>query len=124
MIYSGEAFIHKACLNHVRYLGIYLDEYVNWSPHINHLSQKLVKVNAMLCILWHFVNVATIKSISYAIFHSHLSYLCTALSRKSNTQEQSTRSASHCLLTKTSCSTSKYGINAFAASAIKSWSLF
>ena len=64
--------------NYLRYLGINLDEYLNWSTHINHLSQKLVKVNAVLCKLQHFVNVATIKSIHYAIFHSHLSYICTA----------------------------------------------
>ena len=67
-------------------LGIYLDEYLNWSPHINHLSQKLVKANAMLCILQHFVNVATIKSIYYAIFHSHLSYVCTAWSQNLNSK--------------------------------------
>ena len=140
----------------------------------------------MLCKLRHFVNVATIKSIYYAIFHSHLSYVCTAwgqnlnskhrinllqkkamriitfasfdahtlpkfaklnitkfpdlisicsclfiykhfLSKspsvfsnvfvlRSNTHEQNTRSASHGFLAKPSCSTSKYGINAFAAS--------
>ena len=28
-----------------KYLGICLDEYLNWSPHINHLSQKLGFVN-------------------------------------------------------------------------------
>ena len=32
----------------------------------------------MLCKLCHFVSVATIKLIYYAIFHSHLSYVCTA----------------------------------------------
>ena len=37
--------------NYVRYLSPYLDEYLNWSPHINHLSQKLVNANAMLCKL-------------------------------------------------------------------------
>ena len=42
----------------------------------------------------------------------------------SNTHEQNTSSASHGLLTKPSCSTSKYGTNAFAASAIKSWTFF
>ena len=62
--------------NYARYLGIYLDEYLNWSPHINHLSQKLVKANAMLHKLRLFVNVATIKSIFYGILHSHLSYVC------------------------------------------------
>ena len=43
---------------------------------------------------------------------------------RSNTHEQSTRPESHGLLTKPSGSTSKYGINAFAASAIKSWNFF
>ena len=180
--------------NYIRYLGIYLDEYLNLSPHINHLSQTLVKANAMLCKLWHFVNIATIKSIYYAIFHSHLSYVCTAWSQnlnskyrinllqkkamqiisfasfdahtlpifaklniikfpdlisfcnclfiykhflskspsvfsnvfvlRSNIPEQNTRSASHGILIKPSCSTSKYGINAFTASAMKSWNFF
>ena len=58
-----------------KYLGLYLGEYLNWSPHINHLSHKLVKANAMLCKLCHYVNEATIKLIFYAIFHSHLSYV-------------------------------------------------
>ena len=165
-------------LNYVRYLCIYLDEHLNRSPHINHLSQKLVKANAMLFKLWNFVNVATIKSIYYAIFHSHFSYVCTAwgqnlnskhwinlLQKKamriisfaffdahtlpifafcnclfiykhflsksrsvfsnvfvltSNTHKQNTRSGSHGLLAKPSCSTSKHSINAFAVSAIKS----
>ena len=48
------------------------------SPHINHISQKLVKANAMLCKLQDFVNVATIKLIYYAVFHPHYSYVCTA----------------------------------------------
>ena len=73
--------------NYVRYLGIYLDESLNWSPHhINHLSQKFVKANDMLCKLWHFVNVATIKSIYYAIIHSHLSYVCNAWGKNLNSK--------------------------------------
>ena len=42
----------------------------------------------------------------------------------SNIHEQNSRSASHGLPTKPSCSTSKYDTSAFAASAIKSRSLF
>ena len=76
--------------NYVIYLGIYLDEYLNWSPHINHLSQKLVKANAMPCKLWCFVNVATIKSIYYAIFHSLLSYVRTAPGQNAHTLPMST----------------------------------
>ena len=74
--------------NYVRYLCIYLDEYLNWYPHINHLNKKLVKANAMLCKLQHFVNVATTKSIYYAIVHSHLSYVCTAWDQNLNSKHR------------------------------------
>ena len=55
-------------------------------PHVNHLRQKLVKANAMLCKFRHIVSVATIKSIYYAIFHSHLSYVCTAWGQNLNSK--------------------------------------
>ena len=61
-----------------------IDQYLDWSPHVNHLSDKLVKANAMLCKLRDYVNEATIKLIYYAIFHSHLSYVCTAWSQNLN----------------------------------------
>ena len=70
--------------SYVKYLAIYLDEHLDWSPHINHLNHKLVKANAMLCKLCHYVNEDNIKSIYYAIFHSHLSYVCTAWGQKLN----------------------------------------
>ena len=38
----------------------------------------------MLWKLRHYVNEATIKSIYYAIFHSHLSYVCTAWGQNLN----------------------------------------
>ena len=70
--------------DNVKYLGIYLYEYLDWSPHINHLSHKLVKANAMLYKLCHYENEATVKSIYYAIFHSHLSYICAAWGQNLN----------------------------------------
>ena len=63
--------------SHVKYLGIYLGEYLDRSPHVNDLGHKLVKANATLCKLLHCVNEATIRSICSAIFHSHLPYVCT-----------------------------------------------
>ena len=39
--------------SYVKYLGIYLDEHLDWSSNINHLSYKLVKANTMLCNLCH-----------------------------------------------------------------------
>ena len=51
---------------------------------MNHLSDKLVKAIAMLCKLRHYVNEVSIRSIYYAIYHSHLSYVCTARSQNLN----------------------------------------
>ena len=180
--------------SYLKNLGIYLNQYLDWSSHVNHLSHKLVKANDILCKLCHYVNEATIKSIYYAIFHSHLSYVCTAwdqnlnpkhcinlLQKKaiqiiscaqydahtlpifaklniikfsdlislcnclfiykhffskpysvflhvfilaSNTHEQNNRFASHGPLIKPRCNTSKFGNNAFVASAITSWNFF
>ena len=70
--------------SYVKCLGIYLDESLNWCPHINHLSHRLVKASAMLCKRHHCVNEASVKSIYHAIFHSCLSYVCTAWGQNLN----------------------------------------
>ena len=35
---------HQAS-SYVKHLGIYLDQYIDWSPHVSNLSHKLVKAN-------------------------------------------------------------------------------
>ena len=44
--------------------------------HTNEISTKLIKGNAMLSKLRHFVNKDILLSVYYGIFHSHLAYLC------------------------------------------------
>ena len=61
---------------YVKYLGIFIDENPNWKKHINEISTKLIKGNAMLSKLRHFVNKDILLSVYYGIFHSHLAYLC------------------------------------------------
>ena len=63
--------------HHVKYLGVYLDEYLNWATHVNQLCVKLVKASAILSKIY-FINETTLQSIYFAIFNSHLSYACTA----------------------------------------------
>ena len=85
----------------------------NWweNKKLIKIADKSFKANALLCILWHFVNIATIKSIYYAInllyftmlyyaiyytmlyyainllcFHSHLSHVCTAQGQNPNSK--------------------------------------
>ena len=65
-------------------LGLYLDGYLDWSLHsnhlihklvkanatyTNHLSHKLVKANATFCKPCHHVKEAVMKSTSYAILY-------------------------------------------------------
>ena len=64
--------------HHVKYLGIYLDEDLNWGTHVNQICVKFVKANAMLSKIWYFVNETTLRSIYFAILDSHLSHVCTA----------------------------------------------
>ena len=62
----------------VKYLGVILDECLQWNFHINQLCLKLNKANAMLCKIHHYVNETTLRSTDHAIFQSHLPYVCTA----------------------------------------------
>ena len=47
------------------------DENLNWKKHINEISTTLIKGNAMLSKLRHFVNKDILLSVYYGIFHSH-----------------------------------------------------
>ena len=54
---------------YVKYLGIFIDENLNWKKHIKKISTKLIKGNAMLSKWRHFVNKDILLSV--AIFQSH-----------------------------------------------------
>ena len=60
---------------YVKYLDVFIDENLNWKIHIKEISTKLIKDNAMLSKLRHFVNKYILLSVYYGIFHSHLAYL-------------------------------------------------
>ena len=58
----------------MKYLGVKIDEHLTWKPHIDGISSKPNKANAMLCKIRHFVDQKTLKAIYNAIFESHLYY--------------------------------------------------
>ena len=62
----------------VKYLGVIVDEHLQWTFHINQICLKLNKTNGMLCKICHFVNETTLRSKYYVIFQSHLLYVSTA----------------------------------------------
>ena len=63
---------------YLTYLGIKIDENLNWKIHIHDLASKLNRANAVLAKLRHFVNSEILRSTYFAIFHSHLNYVCIA----------------------------------------------
>ena len=42
--------------DHVKYLGVYIDDKMNWSYHINHLTQHLRKSIGLIRKIRHYVN--------------------------------------------------------------------
>ena len=55
-------------------LGVKIDGHLTWKPHIDGISTKLNKANAMLSKIRHFVDQKALKAIYHAIFESHLYY--------------------------------------------------
>ena len=58
----------------VKYLGVRIDENLNWKHHVSDIAIKLNRVNALLFKIRNFVNVKTLKTIYYTIFDSHINY--------------------------------------------------
>ena len=60
----------------VKYLGVKIDRSLTWQHHINDLSIKLNRTNALLFKFRKYVSPKILRSICFAIFDSHLSYCC------------------------------------------------
>ena len=58
----------------VKYLGVILDEHLEWSSHFEYLSSKLRKANGMLLNIRQYLSLKLLISVYYSLFHSHLSY--------------------------------------------------
>ena len=60
----------------VKYLGVKIDTNLSWQYHVNDLSIKLNRANALLSKIRKFVSLKILQSIYFAIFDSYLSYCC------------------------------------------------
>ena len=78
--------LYKA--KYLRYLGIKIDGNLNSKVHIHDPASNLNRANAILVKLRHFVNSEILKSTYFAIFHSHLNYVCIAWELKRFPQQK------------------------------------
>ena len=60
----------------VRYLGVILEEHLDWNLHINSLKFKLNRAIGILSKIRQYVIKFLLNTLYYAIFHSHLIYSC------------------------------------------------
>ena len=58
----------------VKYLGVYIDEHLNWKHHTDFICNKLKRANGALSKLRHYVDKKTLSSLYFSLFHSHVSY--------------------------------------------------
>ena len=56
----------------MKYLEVKIEEHLTWKIHIDGISAKLNKANAMLSKIRHFVDQKTLKAIYHDIFESHI----------------------------------------------------
>ena len=72
----------------VKYLGVKIDTGLSWQYHVNDLSVKLNRANALLFKMRKYVSCKILRSIYFAIFHSYLSYCCLIWAHNCSTIQQ------------------------------------
>ena len=72
----------------VKYLGVKIDTNLTWQHHVNDLSIKLNRANALLFKMRKYVSPKILRSIYFAIFDSYLSYCCLVWAQNRGTIQQ------------------------------------
>ena len=61
-------------VRNVKYLGMLIDDGLNWEPHIKQLSLQLSKSSAVIYRLRNFVDTETLKMLYYSLIYSRVQY--------------------------------------------------
>ena len=56
----------------IKYLGVYLDNYLTWKPHIEYLCTKLSAASYLLIKLRHCVDLKTLIAVYNRLVHNQL----------------------------------------------------
>ena len=72
----------------VKYLGVKIDTNLSQQYHVNDLSIKLNRANALLFKMRKYVSLKILRSIYFAIFDSYLSYCCLVWAQNHSTIQQ------------------------------------
>ena len=64
-------------VNKIKYLGVILDEKLNWKDHINYLTNKISKSSYIISKIRHYVDLPLLNMLYYSMVHPHLIYCVT-----------------------------------------------
>lgn len=70
----------------IKYLGIILDNKLNWKAHITELRKKLGRAVGMLYKIRAYCPTSVMRSLYFSLFNSHLTYGLTVWSSASNSE--------------------------------------
>jgi hypothetical protein len=75
LVFKGQTI---EAVSEYKYLGLIIDEDLNWTAHISMLCKKLSSLNGVLCKLKFILPKPILLKIYFALGHSHLNYLAGA----------------------------------------------
>ena len=61
-------------VQNTKFLGVIIDENLNWKCHIDQTCLKLFKITGILYRIHHNLTIEAMISIFYTLFYSHLIY--------------------------------------------------
>jgi len=58
----------------IKYLGIMLDNNLNWKPHVSFISSKIKRNIGIICKARHYVNLDILRNLYYSLIYPYLTY--------------------------------------------------
>ena len=71
-------------ISQTRYLGLILDEHLTFKYYLQNLKLKLNRANCLLSKIRYYVKFPLLRTIYYALFDSHLRYVCQICGQRQN----------------------------------------
>ena len=61
-------------VRNTKFLGIYIDDELEWGDHINHITKKIASGAYALQAVKRYLCLDNMKSLYHSLVHSHLTY--------------------------------------------------
>ena len=59
---------------HIKYLGVLIDDALNWKYHISYIKSRIARNTGIISILRHYLSLQQLKQLYYSIIYPDISY--------------------------------------------------